>query len=274
MEKEQFGTRVEFQVKQKLFEFKTSKTNIEMFRSTHHGDILMMDNEVQFSTLDEHRYHEILVHPALQHSTCKDVLILGGGDGMAAREVYKWKGVESITIVDYDEEFVSFAKDTLHVLNSRSLHDERTRLVYQDASEFCAQSDKSYDAIFIDLPDPEDELLNVYMNCLYGAVRMLKPGGSITLHCGAVSLDNSAECWRIIRDFATILRTGGLQVDFRSIFVPSFMNQWGFLTGFMQPNLFNPLPEQKLWTSCMPYDSDYESIYSFFDEFKWSSDDD
>jgi spermidine synthase len=226
----------------------------------------MMDKEVQFSTLDEHRYHEILVHPALYRTrSARSILILGGGDGLAAREVYKWEGVETVTIVDYDEFFVRMSKDAFCKLNKNSLHDSRTQLLHMDAYEFCRmENDRKYkyDAIFIDLPDPDGPLETLYMNCLQECCRLVKEGGTITLHTGGLSLDPAAPCWTILHSLASVLCEAGLELDFRSIYVPSFMNQWGFLTGYTERNSDVRLTEMpRIWTPSYVYDSEYQDLF-------------
>ena len=264
-EKQQFGTQVTFETRARIMQMKTEKSNIEMFSTTHHGDVLMMDGEVQFSTLDEHRYHEILVHPAMARTQQgSDILILGGGDGLAARELYKWNNVNTITIVDYDEEFVDFAKASLVTLNESSLSDPRTIVKSVDALQYCVSRPRSFDAIFIDLPDPDDDLYTLYVKCLQECVQMLNPRGTITVQCGGVSLDPGTHGWRVIQDFTAILRRANLHVEFRSIFVPSFMNQWGFLTGYTPGARVRVSMNQhpRLWNPIMLYDRDYEEIFA------------
>src|SRR5437762_11318931 len=100
------------------------------------GFSLFLNGNLQFSSVDEYRYHEALVHPAMQAAEGrKRVLILGGGDGLAAREVLRYPEVESVTLVDLDPAITSLAVKypELHELNQGSLEDARLHLLNDDA---------------------------------------------------------------------------------------------------------------------------------------------
>ena len=138
----------------------------------HLDDIrLFINGNIQFSSFDEYRYHESLVHVPMSASVAKgNILILGGGDGLAAREVLKYKEVESITLVDLDEEMVLLCKNNKDIrkLNNDALSSDKIELFYQDAFKFLQNSNKLFDVILVDLPDPNDENLNkLYSNLFY-----------------------------------------------------------------------------------------------------------
>ncbi len=120
---------------------------------------LHLNGQLQFNSLDEYRYHESLVHPAMALSRRHNsILILGGGDGMAAREVLKYNDVGQVVLVDLDSEMTRLFRDNpmLAELNKHALVDERLRIVNQDAWKFIEQDKQFYDVIIIDLPDPND----------------------------------------------------------------------------------------------------------------------
>ena len=97
---------------------------------------LFLNGSLQFDSLDEHRYHESLVHPAMGLAGRTDaVLILGGGDGMAVREVLKHDGVQSVTLVDLDPAVTKLFRDhpRLTALNADALNDPRVEIVHEDA---------------------------------------------------------------------------------------------------------------------------------------------
>ena len=118
---------------------------------------------MQFSSLDEARYHETLSASALSSvANPKRVLIMGGGDGLLARDVLKYPSVEHITLVDIDEVMTNLAK-TNHLLadvNQRSLHDPRVSIVNQDAFQFAFSTKDKYDVVLIDLVDPSNEKIS------------------------------------------------------------------------------------------------------------------
>jgi len=132
---------------------------------------LFLNNHVQFSTYDEARYHESLVHPAMQLARARDhVLILGGGDGLAVREVMKYADVKQVTLVDLDAEVVALSRTypALKAANQGALEDPRLHVVIGDAGTFLAESADLYDVILVDLPDPKGpDLARLYSREFY-----------------------------------------------------------------------------------------------------------
>jgi len=89
------------------------------------------------------------------HGNPRDVLIIGGGDGLALREVLKWSSVESVDLVDHDDELVSLGRWKLKDLNLNAFSDKRVKVFVDDEREFLKETDKKYDVIIIDTIDPE-----------------------------------------------------------------------------------------------------------------------
>ena len=139
---------------------------------TKHKDDLRMyiDGNVQFCSLDEYRYHEALVHiPMSQAEKKEKVLVLGGGDGLAVRELLKYEETE-ITLVDLDERMISLCSENPNVtaLNEDSLKSDRLTIVNEDAYQFLKETKEKFDVIIVDLPDPNNEALNkLYTNIFY-----------------------------------------------------------------------------------------------------------
>ncbi|MFO7883912.1 MAG: polyamine aminopropyltransferase [Desulfobacteraceae bacterium] len=127
---------------------------------------LYINGDEQFSTYDEERYHEPLVHPAMKIAgSCSKVLILGGGDGLAAREVLKHSQVKQITLVDIDPVITDLALNhpVLSMVNHGSMADKRVAVHNMDASAFLEMDDNLYNVIIIDLPDPDSvDLMQLY----------------------------------------------------------------------------------------------------------------
>ncbi len=124
---------------------------------------LYIDGHIQFSSRDEYRYHESLVHPLLSISGKKEnVLILGGGDGLAIREVLKHEDVKRIDLVDIDPEMTHLGKNLYQLakLNQHSLDNDKVHIYNQDAFTFINQNGILYDRIIIDMPDPHNEAIN------------------------------------------------------------------------------------------------------------------
>ncbi|MDX1519059.1 MAG: polyamine aminopropyltransferase [Gammaproteobacteria bacterium] len=120
---------------------------------------MYINGNLQFNSADEYRYHEALVHPALSHvHNRRQVLILGGGDGLAAREVLKYRDVEKITLVDIDPVVTDLfsSNPLLTRLNRGSLSDKKVTVINDDAWKFLERTDNKYNLIIVDLPDPND----------------------------------------------------------------------------------------------------------------------
>ena len=191
---------------------------------------LYINNQEQFSTFDEEKYHEPLVHPAMQLSSHhKQVLILGGGDGLALREVLKYSNVKSVTLVDIDPEMTRLGKQhpVLLRINQGALNDERVKIVNQDARAFLHQDTEYYGVIIIDLPDPDDvDLMHLYALGFYAlARRHLTPGGIMVTQATSPYFAPKA-FWCIIK---TIRAAGFTTLPYHN-HVPT-MGEWGWVLG-------------------------------------------
>jgi spermidine synthase len=237
-EKFQYGQQVKFEIVDVIHMFKTSKSLVQYARTRHHGNILLMDDEIQYSTQDEHRYHEMLVSPVFDGpGKYKDILILGGGDGLAARMLYDTVGeqtINSVTIVDWDPEFVEFAKTLPE--SGGALTDPRTTLVFEDALAFVRKGGRKYDAILMDLPDPDGvEMESLYQCILYGLPLLCKQDCIVVSHVGPVSLDNHHPCWDFIRLFHdNMMDTLNYpEITLNTRYIPSYAHEWAVMSAYM-----------------------------------------
>lgn len=120
---------------------------------------LYINGSIQFSSTDEYRYHEALVHPAmLMAKNHEKILILGGGDGLALKQIFKYKDVQEIHLVDLDPAITDLAKNNeiFIKLNDNNMNDKRVKIFNKDAYKFIEKSSEIYSVIIIDLPDPND----------------------------------------------------------------------------------------------------------------------
>ena len=188
---------------------------------------LYIDGHIQFAESDEYRYHESLVHPLLALPGKRtNVLILGGGDGMAAREIFKWKDVEKIDLVDIDPDITKVCSELARIviLNKGSLKDERLTVFNEDAFTFLNQSGIKYDRIIIDLPDPHNETLSkLYSREFYHIImkRMHEDGAMI---CQSSSPFFTRDVFWCI---AESMENVGLKTRSFHTTIPSF-GIWGF----------------------------------------------
>ena len=194
---------------------------------------LFLNGHIQFSSIDEARYHESLVHPALVGlgRDAKRVLILGGGDGLAVREISKWKSIGQIDLVDIDPAITELGlkHPMLTQLNENALQSEAVSITHQDAMLYLQESETFYDVVYIDLPDPNSETLSkLYSTSFYELVhRRLTSDGILVTQ--ATSPYFAPEAYWCIEE--TLTETFGEHEGFvypYHVNVPSF-GEWGFV---------------------------------------------
>jgi spermidine synthase len=191
---------------------------------------LFINGQEQFSSYDEEKYHEPLVHPAMTMAKSRRrVLILGGGDGLALREVLKYDDLEKVTLVDIDPQMTALAaKNPIFVtLNHGAMTDPKTTIVNQDAKAFLRQSPTLYDVIIIDLPDPDSiDLMHLYSTDFYTLVKhRLTPAGIVVTQ--ASSPDFSRKAFLCI--LKTMQSSGLVTLPYHN-HVPT-MGEWGWVLG-------------------------------------------
>lgn len=189
---------------------------------------LFLNSHLQFSSRDEYRYHESLVHPGLASVPVpRSVLVLGGGDGLAVREILKYSQVEKITLVDLDPEMTRLfsTQAMLTELNKRSLLSPRLRIINADAFPWVDSNTDSFDFIVIDFPDPTNYALGkLYTTAFYRAVaRHLSSQGYLVVQSTSPMFARDS-FWCI----AETIRQAGLQTFPYHVYVPSF-GEWGFV---------------------------------------------
>ena len=195
---------------------------------------LFLNGNLQFSTMDEYRYHEALVHPALSgHRAPRAVLILGGGDGLAAREVLRDTRVESVTLVDLDPMMTKIFTEhaALSALNGRALSDPRTTVVNADAYRWLEKNDRRFDVVIVDFPDPSNYAVGkLYTTAFYRLLsRRLAPGAIVTVQSTS-PLFARQTYWTVV----TTMEAAGFATRPYHAYVPSF-GEWGFVIGATAP---------------------------------------
>ncbi len=187
---------------------------------------LFLDGDLQFSSTDEHRYHEALVHPAVLPGV-RSVLILGGGDGLAAREVLRHRSVDRVLEVELDPAVLDLARNDPRVraANGGSLDDPRVEVVVDDAMTWLRTASERFDTVIVDMPDPDSPATaKLYSQEFYGLVaRALAPGGRLAVQAGSPYFAPEA-FWCI----ASTVESVGLAITPYHVDVPSF-GDWGFV---------------------------------------------
>ncbi|MDX2248861.1 MAG: polyamine aminopropyltransferase [Bacteroidia bacterium] len=195
---------------------------------------LFIDGNLQFSSRDEYRYHEPLVHIPMMLSMSRErILVLGGGDGFVARELLKYPEVKQIDLVDLDPEITKLG--SLHPvfvrLNDSSLNHPKVHIFNEDAYKFVEKSSDFYDVVIIDLPDPNNTSLGkLYSREFYFLLRK-------RLSVGGVFVTQSTSPYFAPQAFWCIYRTIKEEFDQTipyQVYVPSF-GQWGFNLAINEP---------------------------------------
>lgn len=201
------------------------------------GFQLHLNGHLQFNSNDEYRYHEALVHPGL--SSAQDptnVLVLGGGDGLAVREVLKYPSVQNVTLVDIDPAVTDLATDfePLRNLNGGAMSDPRVKVFNQDAFIWTSESDERFDCVVIDFPDPGTYSIGkLYSTLFFQMLRQrVTDDARMTIQCTS-PLVAPQSYWCILK---TIESAGFHVVPYR-VSVPTF-GVWGF--GLASPRPFRP----------------------------------
>ena len=221
-----------------IYQTQTPYQNIVLTK--YKDDIrLFLNGNLQFSAIDEYRYHESIVHiPMSYQPKAKQVLLLGAGDGLAVRELLKYKDIEKITLVDLDPEVTALAMSNrfLAKLNQNSLSHEKVEVIHTDGFKFLHQglepSDDNnapqYDLIIADLPDPKTTALaRFYSKEFYQLIkRRLTPKGVFVTQATSPIYATDA-FWSIVLSMEA---ADFNQVKPYHVNVPSF-GEWGFIAG-------------------------------------------
>ncbi|MGK4005776.1 polyamine aminopropyltransferase [Sorangium sp. So ce1036] len=190
---------------------------------------LFLNGNLQFSSDDEHRYHEVLVHPAVAAlgRDPRRAMILGGGDGLAARELLRYPSIERITLVDLDAAVTTAFRDLPLAadLNRGALHDPRVVIRNEDAYKFLEESTDAYDLAIVDFPDPGNYAVGkLYTDAFYHLLRQRLSVRGVAM-VQATSPQYARESfWSVV----TTLEAAGFTTAPLHVYVPSF-GEWGFI---------------------------------------------
>lgn len=190
---------------------------------------LYLNNHLQFNSRDEYRYHEALIHPTLAHAkSVENVLIMGGGDGFAVREIVKYPEVKQVTLVDLDDKMIDVFKTNplMAKLNEGSLSNPKLKVINQDAFLFLQRKRKrKFDVIIIDFPDPSNYSIGkLYSTTFYRRLQQVMKPSTLGVVQSTSPLYAKGSFWCID---ATIRETGLYTRPYHA-YVPSF-GEWGYV---------------------------------------------
>ncbi|GFV15334.1 spermidine synthase [Trichonephila clavipes] len=232
------------QVDEVLYEGKSQFQDIVVFQSNRFGRVLVLDNAIQLSELDEYSYQEMITFlPLNSHPNPKKVLIIGGGDGGAVREAVKHPMVESVTLCEIDEKVIEVSKKYLPFM-AKGFESPKLKVYIGDGAEFMRNHQHEFDVIITDSSDPKGPAVCLFQRPYYESLqKALKPGGIIASQGESFWFDRKliAEMIKMCKEIFPV-------VDYGSSYVPTYPGgQIGYLccstspdTNFRQPlNLFS-----------------------------------
>lgn len=206
---------------------------------------LYIDGHLQFAQSDEHRYHEALVHPVMNFEGDRSrVLVLGGGDGLAVRELLKYEDITRIDLVDLDPEIIRLAKEfpAMVRMNGDSLSDPRVHVHTEDAFVYIRSAECCFDRVIIDMPDPHDaalsKLYSVEFYAMIGA--KMAPDGVLVTQASSPYVARRTY-WTISASLAD--RFAATQAYHTAL--PSF-GVWGFHLASLDPDRFLTVPPARV----------------------------
>jgi spermidine synthase len=189
---------------------------------------LFLNGNLQFSSDDEYRYHEALVHPGLQALPyAKDVLIMGGGDGLAVREILRYPQIKSVTLVDLDKGMTALFKSNsmLLNLNKRSLLSPKVTVINADAFTWIRAQKRKFDFVVVDFPDPSNYSVGkLYTNAFYKLAKGVLSETGIMVVQSTSPYVAPKSFWTVDKT----LRSVGLHTFPYHNYVPSF-GEWGYI---------------------------------------------
>ncbi|MFY0254562.1 polyamine aminopropyltransferase [Chitinophaga sp. 30R24] len=189
---------------------------------------LYLNGNLQFSSMDEYRYHEALVHPVMMYSPRHSrVLILGGGDGMAAREILKYPDVTEVTLVDLDPAMTKLFRQNylLTKLNNYSLLSPKLQVVNADAFQWLKENKTVYDLVIVDFPDPSNYAVGkLYTTAFYRQLQHALTDSSVLVVQSTSPFVAPKAFWCVN---ATLLSCGYQTIPYHT-YVPSF-GEWGYV---------------------------------------------
>ncbi len=223
-------------VKDILFKGKSKYQEIAILDTYDFGRVLILDNTFQTTERDEFIYHELISHiPLFTHPNPKDVLVIGGGDGGTVREVLKHESVENVDFVELDEMVIEACKKYLPKLSCK-IDDEKVNLIITDGIKYVAETDKKYDVIIVDCPDPVGPAKGLFEKEFYKNIfKCLKEDGLMVQQTESPLYD-----LELIKNIVNYLKEAGFKIIMPYLYpMPTYPSgMWSFT---LASKKYNPL---------------------------------
>lgn len=219
-----------FPIEEKLASKDTPFQKIDIYKTKMFGKLLVLDGDPQSSEFDQDIYHDALVNPALQiRPSSKNVLILGGGEGVTLQAALRNRSVEKAIMVDIDGDVVELCGKFFPEYWKGVISDKRGQIIIGDALKFLKETDERFDCILSDLtePNPDAEEAGFLTPEFFRLIKSrLKPDGVF----GMQASDAARGKDRLHRRYIETAKSLWKNVKPYKAFIPCFYTEWGFLT--------------------------------------------
>lgn len=230
-------------VRQSVYSGRSPYQAIDILDTEFFGRCLMLDGKMQSAEADEYIYHEALIHPAMTfHPEPKDVLIIGGAEGAALREIIKHPSVGRLMMIDIDKQVIEICHQYLPEWSNNVFKDPRVEILFRDARKYLEDNMKKWDIILIDLTEPLNDGPSylLFTEEFYSTVfNRLKNGGIIALQAGNLN-PMLLKCHGAIKNTLELIFN---KVESYGAFIPSYNTVWGFIFASQEINALNYTPE-------------------------------
>lgn len=212
-----------YRARRRLATRRTAHQLLEVYDTPEFGRLLRLDGRFMTSEGEEFFYHECLIHPAaIAHPEPRSALIIGGGDGGAAEELFKHPSVQRVVIAELDAGVVEAAKEYLEAVHRGVFDNPRLEVRIGDGFEYMRQTEERFDLVFLDLTDPETPAGPLYTIEAFARVRrILNPGGAVALHIGTPVFGPEQ-----VRRIAADLRAVFAKVNCYGLYIPLYGTYW------------------------------------------------
>lgn len=200
----------------------------EVWETPQFGRLFRLDGCFMTSERDEFFYHENLIHvPAIAHPAPRSALIIGGGDGGSAEELFKHPSMARVVLVELDERVIEIARTHLQAVHHGALDDPRLELRVEDGlryvRELAPASGERFDLIVLDLTDPVGPAEALYTPEFFRDCKaLLSERGAMTLHIGAPVFQPAR-----VRQLVANLRAAFACVRPYFLYIPLYGSLWG-----------------------------------------------
>ncbi|MHA1915796.1 MAG: spermine/spermidine synthase domain-containing protein [Promethearchaeota archaeon] len=239
------SVKIKIKVEKILEDFFSEYNHIEIIKTRSFGKMLFLDNEVQFTELDEFIYHEMFCFPSLlSHPKPMRILIIGGGDLLLAKQILKYPLIEAIDLIELDDYVIKFCLKHFKPLIRDTKNHPKLHIKIQDGYQFIKDTTNRYDIVYIDLPDDKKNCEFAYQDSFYIDIkRILNSNGILSAQTGNGDGFYYSERSRKIRKILSV-KNPKSSVEYFKIFkrhfknafqyrehIPSFFGSWSFTLG-------------------------------------------